>query len=238
VDPGTSTGCDAPRPAAPELDECDVVPTTEAHVEVEGISPIRSDASMPCTVDSTTALPDPGLLIELRCTSPERGHVSPTLRVVGADALPLESGDEVSLGFAGGGLFDEVLLTLRRPDTTLLLAWISAMWLPSADERSIPSAMFLEPLALALDPRSCGYECPSEEAACAFIEDFCPCTHRGALDVRIGDEQVRIVDGARAAFSNGFTVHVVHASASTDREGNGCGEGRWYQVLAIADGSG
>ena len=111
------------------------------------------------------------------------------------------------------------------------------MWLPTPDEHTVPSAAFLEPLALALDPRSCGYDCDAQEPGCAFIEDPCPCTHRGALDVWVGNERRRIVDGDRAAFSDGFTVHVVHASARTDREGNGCFEGPWYQVLAISGAS-
>ncbi len=235
---GTTSGCEeSTGPPPPPLEECDVAPMREASVEVEGIAPTRSDAAIPCTVEDVTTMPDSVVVLALRCMSPDGGLLSPTIRVTSNDAqpFPLSTDDEVALAFPGGGLFDDVFLTLRRPDGALVLAWIAAGWLPTAAEPSSPSVSFFEPLTFAVDWEGCGYDCDPAQQGC-WIDDPCPCTHRLALDVGFDDATRRIVDGTLATLDGGIHVHVVHASSVTARDGGSCGTTDnfpWLRVLVL-----
>lgn len=235
----TSTSCGLPPEPPPELETCDAERTREASVGVEGISPKHSDEQVPCVVEAITIARDPpGIVVELACSPPDLG-ATPVRIGIGGDSvstLPLLPGSDVLVGYAGGGLFDEILLTLRRADGTLVLLWIDAGWLPSADEPSIPSASFIDPLVLAFDPEDCGYECDPFDGGC-FIQNSCPCVRRLAIDVEIGDASQRIVDGRRGSVGGAFDVHVVTAGVQTAADGGPClatDVFPWVRLLAVA----
>lgn len=242
ADTSTSTSCGLPSPEPPpELPTCDAERTPEASVAIDGVSPKDSDELLPCTVETITTARGSGVVVELTCSVPELGVTPVRLDISsdGVSTLPISTGSEVLLGYAGGGLFDEILLTLRRADQSLVLVWIDAGWLPTPEKESIPSASFLDPIAVDYAPENCGYECdPGGGGGCSFIEDPCPCISRLAIDVRVGDAMQRIVDGGRASVGEAFDVHVVSAArGGLAADGGSCGAldvFPWVRLLAVA----
>lgn len=115
------------------------------------------------------------------------------------DALPFAPGDPLQLAAVrepDGAINRQLLMTLRDPEGELLLGGIQG-YEPMG--KGPESAMFFEPVSLALVEGLCPVPC----------EDF-GCYTRAALDVSVATETTRIFDGnaATVGASPSYRVHV------------------------------
>lgn len=155
-----------------------------------------------CTFVQQVAPVEPGTLeLELSCEPTDAPLPAQVFLRLWAelDALPFAPGDPLQLAAVrepDGAINRQVLMTLRDPAGELLLGGIQG-YEPMG--KGPESAMFFEPVSLALVEGLCPVPC----------EDF-GCYTRAALDVSVATETTRIFDGnaATVGASPPYRVHV------------------------------